>query len=361
MVNSLNDLSCNKHGLVETPYKSTSSKAKGVLLVGNSVAMGEGLYAAKNKKTFASQLERNLRIQDKSLDLINAAYSGYNTWQEHVEIMRYLNAEPLHDDLPKPSLIISFGGIQDFWNFIRLLTNKKDIKINKYKYANGMMIAKENINYIEDITSSYNGNIRSGINALMASISKNSNIYYMMNIVRSNLDVNDTKLKDKSQIIIELSPKVSYASLEEIVSKRFNLSIAEYNDIRDYLINSVVRNINSNAKLIESGKYVYAYAPTYFTSLKPKVNRNIPINGIGHLINRTEAPLEIYEKEMQLIERDYREELIKNLRLNPDIQVLDYANAAESTAWFIDYSHLTEYGASRLSSALANDLIPFIK
>ena len=57
--------------------------------------MGEGLYGFNNEKTFASQLETNLREKESSIDLVNAAYSGFNTWQEHVEAFRYLNSEPL--------------------------------------------------------------------------------------------------------------------------------------------------------------------------------------------------------------------------------------------------------------------------
>ena len=64
------------------------------MLLGNSVAMGEGLYGFDNQKTFASQLEINLKKNHK-IDLVNAAYAGFNTWQEHVETFRYLNSEPL--------------------------------------------------------------------------------------------------------------------------------------------------------------------------------------------------------------------------------------------------------------------------
>ena len=97
--------------------------------------MGEGLYSKENKKGFASQLEENLRDLDKSIDLVNLAYSGYNTWQEHLETARYLNSEPMHEDLPQVDIIISFGGIQDFWNFLRLLASNE--KEDRYEYANG--------------------------------------------------------------------------------------------------------------------------------------------------------------------------------------------------------------------------------
>ena len=117
-------LICDRNGFIKTPFESDNKQKDtyGILLLGNSVAMGEGLYGFDNKKTFASQLEKNLRNFNPKVDLVNAAYSGFNTWQEHVETFRYLNAEPFNDNLPPVNLIVSFGGIQDFWNFMRLLS-----------------------------------------------------------------------------------------------------------------------------------------------------------------------------------------------------------------------------------------------
>ena len=63
------------------------------MLLGNDVAIGEGLCGFNNEKTFASQLEHYLDLKDPSIDLINAAYSGFILWQEHVETFRYLNSE----------------------------------------------------------------------------------------------------------------------------------------------------------------------------------------------------------------------------------------------------------------------------
>ena len=84
---NLDFLICDKNGFIKTPYETKNKLENnyGVLLLGNSVAMGEGLYGFNNEKTFASQLENYLRIKDPSIDLVNAAYSGFNTWQEHVE------------------------------------------------------------------------------------------------------------------------------------------------------------------------------------------------------------------------------------------------------------------------------------
>ena len=98
-------LVCDRNGFIKTPFEYDNKKKDiyGILLLGNSVAMGEGLYGFDNAKTFASQLETNLRNKNSKIDLINAAYSGFNTWQEHVETFRYLNAEPFNDDLPPVS------------------------------------------------------------------------------------------------------------------------------------------------------------------------------------------------------------------------------------------------------------------
>ncbi len=117
-------LICDRNGFIKTPYEHDRKQKDiyGILLLGNSVAMGEGLYGFNNAKTFASQLEKNLRSFNPKIDLINAAYAGFNTWQEHVETFRYLNSEPFNEDLPSLDLIVSFVCIQDFWNFIRLLS-----------------------------------------------------------------------------------------------------------------------------------------------------------------------------------------------------------------------------------------------
>ena len=72
-------LICDRNGFIKTPHEHDSKKQSyGILLLGNSVAMGEGLYGFDNAKTFASQLEKNLRSFNPKIDLINAAYAGFN-------------------------------------------------------------------------------------------------------------------------------------------------------------------------------------------------------------------------------------------------------------------------------------------
>ena len=79
--------------------------------------------------------------------------------------------------------------------------------------------------------------------------------------------------------------------------------------------------------------------------------------GIKHLIGNPVFPLEILEREMYLIEKDYRETLSSELMRNKKINFIDYSQKAENTNWFLDYSHFTEFAASELSSMLAIEIL----
>ena len=59
--------------------------------------------------------------------------------------------------------------------FYRLLSENKGNR-KEYSFANGMMIDKNNIDYINFLTSSSLGNIRSGFIAFLNSIKKSSNL-----------------------------------------------------------------------------------------------------------------------------------------------------------------------------------------
>ncbi len=357
-----NQVICNRHGLVKTPFsvKDSNEDVKGVLLLGNSVAMGEGLYSRGNRNSFASQVELHLRELNSNIDLVNGAYSGFNTWQEHLEAVRYFNSEPLFDDLPRLEMIVSFGGIQDFWNFLRLLVNNELNTVNDYKIANGLMININTIDYINTVTSSYSGNIYNGFKALLASISLNSRLYALTTNLLNNFFTQQLSSIDKNQAIIGITPRISYQNLDAIIINRFGLTKKEYLFIRDYFISSVTRNIKANSVLLEKGNYVYTYAPTYFSTLDNNSSLSKESNlvkGIGHLIGNKEYQFDIYENELNIIEKDYRTALIEKLKSSKEIQVLDYSQLARDVDWFIDYSHLNEYAASSLGKRLANDLI----
>ena len=352
-------LICDRNGFIKTPFENNKQKdTYGILLLGNSVAMGEGLYGFENEKTFASQLEKNLRNENPKIDLVNAAYAGFNTWQEHVETFRYLNSEPFNDDLPRLRLIVSFGGIQDFWNFIRLLS-RNDGKRNEYSFANGMMIDKNNIEYINFLTSSSLGNMRSGFIAFSNSIRKSSNFLSYIDNLRSKNKVKPGTY-EKKQLTINLETKIKNKNLKEVLEQRLNLDFAEYQKIKNYAIQSTLRNISSTSNLNLDSKYIYVYAPNYFSSLSEKQLKSNDYKyliGIKHLIGNPVFPLKILEREMHLIEKDYRETLLSEMRRNKNIKLIDYSQKAENTNWFIDYSHFTEFAASKLSSMLAIEIL----
>ncbi len=353
-------LICDSNGFIKTPFENKNDKEDlyGVLLLGNSVAMGEGLYGFENKKTFASQLEKNLRIINPKIDLVNAAYSGFNTWQEHVETFRYLNSEPFNDDLPTLELIVSFGGIQDFWNFMRLLT-KNNVDRNEYSFANGMMIDKNNINYINFLTSSSLGNIRSGFIALLSSIRESSNFLSYIDDLGSRNNVKPGTY-EKKQLTINREKNRKNKNLKEVIKDKLNLDFEEYENIKNYAIQSKLRNISSTANLNLDNKYIYVYAPNYFSSLSNEQlnGQNYKyLIGIKHLVGNPIFPPKILEREMYLIEKDYRETLAKEIAKNRKIIYIDYSLEAESTSWFLDYSHFTEFAASKLSSKLSEDIV----
>jgi len=349
-------LICNRHGLIKTPYQTKGKNIFGILLLGNSVAMGEGLYGYGNDKTFASQLELNLRNQDSSIDLVNAAYSGFNTWQEYSEMIRYLNAEPFFDDLPALNMVVSFGGIQDFWRFVRMLNTFKNKQKLEYSFANNMMIEKTTIDYINFLSSSTSGNIKSGFYSFINSIKAKSRIMNLLdNIYKKNF--RNTIYNKKTELVINEDNTSAKRNLKDIVERSFGINYKKYKIIRDYSINSTIRNLKASSNLLYPEiNYVYVYAPTYFSSLSENSFIDKYVVGIKHLVGFPKLSLKIFESEMRIIERDYRNELIRQIKKIPTIILLDYSREAKSH-WFFDYSHFTEFAANKISIKLSNQIL----
>ena len=149
-------------------------------------------------------------------------------------------------------------------------------------------------------------------------------------------------------------------NLREVLEHRLNLDYEEYKKIKDYSIQSTLRNISSTSNLNLDIKYIYVYAPNYFSSLSEKQLKSNDYRyliGVKHLIGNPNFPLEILEREMHLIEKDYRETLLSEMRMNKKIKSIDYSQKAKNTNWFIDYSHFTEFAASELSSMLSTEIL----
>lgn len=349
-------LICNRHGLIKTPYQSKGENIFGILLLGNSVAMGEGLYGYGNNKTFASQLELNLRNQDASIDLVNAAYSGFNSWQEYSEMIRYLNAEPFFDDLPALDMVVSFGGIQDFWRFVRLLNTFNNPKKMEYSFANNMMIEKTTIEYINFLSSSTYGNIKSGFSSFINAIKAKSRIINIFDNIYKKIFSN-TIYNKKTELVINDDDNSASSNLKDIVERSFGINYEKYEILRDYSINSTIRNLKASSNLLKPEiNYVYVYAPTYFSSLSENSFSNKYVVGIRHLVGFPKFSLKIFDSEMRILESDYRNALIREIKKIPTIMLLDYSGEAKSN-WFIDYSHFTEFAASKISFKLSNQLL----
>tara|TARA_B100000401_G_scaffold408054_1_gene324625 strand:+ start:411 stop:1205 length:795 start_codon:yes stop_codon:yes gene_type:complete len=262
--------------------------------------------------------------------------------------------------LPPLGLIVSFGGIQDFWNFLRLLSENNENK-NEYSFANGMMIDKNNIDYINFLTSSSLGNIRSGFIAFSNSIRKSSNFLTYIDYLKSRNKIKPGTYENK-QLTIHLETNLKNKNLKEVLENRLNLDYEEYEKIKNYSIQSTLRNISSTANLNLDNKYIYVYAPNYFSSLSEKQLNGNNFNyliGIKHLVGDPSFPPKILEREMYLIEKDYRQTLFKEIEKNSKIIYIDYSQEAESS-WFLDYTHFTEFAASKLSSKLAKEIIELI-
>ena len=349
-------LICNRHGLIKTPYQSKGKNIFGILLLGNSVAMGEGLYGYGNNKTFASQLELNLRNKDASIDLVNAAYSGFNSWQEHSEMIRYLNAEPFFNDLPALDMVVSFGGIQDFWRFVRLLNTFNNPKKMEYSFANNMMIEKTTIEYINFLTSSSSGNIKSGFSSFINAIKANSRLINIFDSIYRN-NFRNTIYNKKTELVINAENIAAKDNIKDIVERSFGINYEHYQIIRDYSINSTIRNLKASSNLLNPEiKYLYVYAPTYFSSLSEKSFTNKYVVGIKHLVGFPKFSLKIFESEMRIIERDYRNELMREIKKIPTIILLDYSEEAKSY-FFFDYSHFTEFAANNISLKLSKQIL----
>ena len=168
---------------------------------------------------------------------------------------------------------------------------------------------------------------------------------------------------EKKQLTINLETNIKNKNLKEVLKKRLNLDFANYEKIKNYAIQSTLRNISSTANLDLDNKYIYVYAPNYFSSLsKEQLNgKNYKyLVGVKHLIGNPIFPPKILEREMHLIEKDYRETLAREIEKNKEIIYIDYSLEAESSSWFLDYSHFTEYAAGKLSSKLAQDIFDVI-
>ena len=338
----------NRHGLIKTEFVSDSNlqkDTKGILITGNSVALGLPMpHMGRNKDSFVNILEAQIRKEDKSLDVINLSFYGMNSWQETIELNRYFNSESNHNDLPSNiKLIASVGGIQDFWGFIDLLYNKTDYA-NNYSYANGLLIKYQSFNFFNESYQALKGNIYSGFKIFIASlvnnIKTNSNMYKILLALKDKIKIID------DQKLITLPNK---NNLSEIISNKINISSAEYYRKKDIAVKSVARNIKLMQSLNTKGKFIYVYLPTRFGFEPSQINER----------NRILVKENLNVSDLYLLEKDYKNSLIKYLLDTYGIEVINISTKAEDN-WFYDESHYSAVGHEKIANTLTSNFLKIL-
>ncbi len=344
----------DKHGLIKTPFisdKKINNRIKAILITGNSVAVGQPVIYEKTNKTFVNILELKLRDKHKNIDILNASHPGFNSWQEHVESVRYLNSYKNHNDLPKPILISSMGGVQDFWGLISLMLNDENYYKN-YRKASGLMNWKiHGLSIYERVNKSLKGDIASGFKLFLTSSKKfiieNSNIYHYLQdfkrqLKKSNQEIDASKERNKPLKIFSSDDDFE---LDILLRKLFNKNLDHYISLRNKAIDSVVMNLKSTAALDQNVSLLYIYLPTRFSSGSTRKDLIINYDNFNFT-----------SKELHTIEKDYRAELFKRLKLINSIDSIDLATKGEDN-WFTDSSHYTLLGQELISNLLYNVLL----
>ena len=237
-----------------------------------------------------------------------------------------------------------------------MLNTFKNPKKLEYSFANNMMIEKTTIEYINFLSSSTSGNIKSGFYSFINAIKAKSRIINMFdNIYKKSFS--NTIYNKKTELVINDDDNSASSNLKDIVERSFGINYEKYEIIRDYSINSTIRNLKASSNLLKPEiNYVYVYAPTYFSSLSENSFNNKYVIGIRHLVGFPKFSLKIFESEMRIIERDYRNELMREIKKIPTIILLDYSGEAKSHMFF-DYSHFTEFAASKISFKLSKQIL----
>ena len=185
----------------------------------------------KYKYTFVNLLEKNLRENKKTIDIINLSFYNFNSWEENVELNRYVISQTNKKDLPEINIVASIGGIQDFWGFIETLHNKNKLN-DKYFKAGGLMTWKNRNKPFDDFyKESYKasqGNIISGFGILVDSV-------LSFTKERSNTIEIIRRLKDKKNNHLNYKEFENFEELmnlesllEEIINKKIGISSKEY-------------------------------------------------------------------------------------------------------------------------------------
>ena len=350
-----NPIIFDEYGLVK--LKNVDSD-KGIIFLGDSVT--QGVLSSGNEFIFSSLLQNKLE-KDK-YKVINLAFSSLNSWMEHTELNRYLNFYKGDKNLPSPEVVVSLGGIQDFWRFINNLENRVNNTDNFYKDSYGLMMSDGFIKYSNDIFSVMEGNILKSLEILLSSIKvnwlKNSSSAQLIRELKNNLIIDkEVTLKNKLSNTVEFSSDQNInIDAEKLIteinkSKNIKITFERYIYLRDLSIDSLIRNLKSNAAILDKNKFVYVYSPSMLSTL--------PINtkySEIFLMTPYKSFSDFYT--LQLIENDYRKNLLNKINSIENIYLLDYSKFLKDSnlKYFNDNSHFTDEGHELIAEKLYKDL-----
>ena len=350
-----NPITFNKYGFVKF---SDIDSDRGIIFLGDSVT--QGVLSSGNNYIFSSLLQK--KLEKDNYKVINLAFSSFNSWMENAELNRYLNFYKGDKNLPSPEVVISLGGIQDFWRFVNNLENRVSNNYSSYKDSYGLMMSDRFIKYSTDIFSVMEGNILNSFEVLFSSIKvnflKNSSSAQLLRELKNNLITKkEITLKDRfSNMEIsnkEYKKKINVSQLITEINKSNNIKISSerYIYLRNLSIDSLVRNLKSNIAILDKNKFVYVYSPSMLSTLPvdPK-HREIL------LLTPDKSVFDFYT--LQLIENDYRKNLLNKISSIENLYLLDYSQIINNShsSYFNDNSHFTDKGHELVSEKLHEDL-----
>ena len=350
-----NPITFNKYGFVKF---SDIDSDRGIIFLGDSVT--QGVLSSGNNYIFSSLLQK--KLEKDNYKVINLAFSSFNSWMENAELNRYLNFYKGDKNLPSPEVVISLGGIQDFWRFVNNLENRVSNNYSFYKDSYGLMMSDRFIKYSTDIFSVMEGNILNSFEVLFSSIKvnflKNSSSAQLLRELKNNLITKkEITLKDKfSNMEIsnkEYKKKINASQLITEINKSNNIKISSerYIYLRNLSIDSLVRNLKSNIAILDKNKFVYVYSPSMLSTLPvdPKYREIL-------LLTPDKSVFDFYT--LQLIENDYRKNLLNKISSIENLYLLDYSQIINNShsSYFNDNSHFTDKGHELVSEKLHEDL-----
>ena len=350
-----NPITFNKYGFVKF---SDIDSDRGIIFLGDSVT--QGVLSSGNNYIFSSLLQK--KLEKDNYKVINLAFSSFNSWMENAELNRYLNFYKGDKNLPSPEVVISLGGIQDFWRFVNNLENRVSNNYSFYKDSYGLMMSDRFIKYSTDIFSVMEGNILNSFEVLFSSIKvnflKNSSSAQLLRELKNNLITKkEITLKDRfSNMEIsnkEYKKKINASQLITEINKSNNIKISSerYIYLRNLSIDSLVRNLKSNIAILDKNKFVYVYSPSMLSTLPldPKYREIL-------LLTPDKSVFDFYT--LQLIENDYRKNLLNKISSIENLYLLDYSQIINNlhSSYFNDNSHFTDKGHELVSEKLDEDL-----